>query len=186
MSFDEILKAYATLGVRPGVSLARLRWRYRSIARKWHPDPVERAERMQAVDRAYRVLLRYLVIDDGQPPLPGARRARRSIEQQLAPAEIEQVWIALETDGPVDEVAATLDPPIIVDFLVREAYPQALIIGAFLALLCAGLSIGMWLNASPTMLVTLFVLLLALLHLVVWQRRRVKQREEDALPTPWH
>lgn len=122
---DEVLRAYAILGVRPGVSLAQLRGRYRALAKRWHPDlysadpqgQAEAATRMQHINNAYRTLLRYLVVDDGKPSIAGAKAAQRPVRERLSREEIERIVTALGTDGPVDDLLSFLDSGR--DFLKR-------------------------------------------------------------------
>jgi tetratricopeptide (TPR) repeat protein len=55
-----------------------------------------------AVDAAYRTVLRYLVVDDGKPPIPGLNVTRRPVAEVLTREEIARVVTALQTNGPVD------------------------------------------------------------------------------------
>jgi hypothetical protein len=59
---DDIRRAYAVFGLRPGAPPAQVRRRYKALARQWHPDrhareprnQAEAASRMQEINAAYR------------------------------------------------------------------------------------------------------------------------------------
>lgn len=81
---DRHSRNYELLGIRPGDSWKKLRDRYKSAVRKWHPDRFTQSnsergiaeEKTKEINRAYRELqehyLRYgsLPLDDPQPATP--------------------------------------------------------------------------------------------------------------------
>jgi hypothetical protein len=182
---DEILKAHTVLAVRPGVSLTKLRRRYRALARKHHPDVVEQATRMQQIDDAYRTLLRYLVIDEAKPAIPGLKPAQRSVRPHLSREEIQKVVTALETGGPVDDLLGSLDPPLVWSFISEEFGSLALIFVLLLGGLAAVVELAEWLDVPRLVIGAIFVVAILLFHVYLWRRRVARQETKPRLPTPW-
>lgn len=107
---DEARRAYAVLGLPMGASLAQVRKRYRALVRTWHPDrfaadPQGQAEatlRMQAINAAYKKLLRRL---QSAKRAPFARRSKAQdehSERRLTREEIDAMVEAIGTEGPLD------------------------------------------------------------------------------------
>jgi hypothetical protein len=112
---DEIARAYAVLGVRPGVSLPDLRRRYKALVRQWHPDRfatdgvglAEAATTMRQINDAYRTLLGHAVAHQQQPPeTPSPASPRRG---RLSQEEVDKIVRSIGTNGPVDDLLSSFD-----------------------------------------------------------------------------
>jgi DnaJ-like protein len=108
---DERRKAYAVLGVEPGLTPIELRRRYRTLVRRWHPDrfatdPRSQAEaeaRMREINHAYQVLTEEPSAAEAspasapppsyRPPEPGARLSQEQIDRMVE---------AIGKEGPLD------------------------------------------------------------------------------------
>jgi hypothetical protein len=185
---DEILKAYEILGVQPGVSLRKLRWRYRALVRQRHLDVVERATRLQKINAAYRTALQYLVVDDAKPRIPGTRHSQLSVREQLAREEIAGIAAALQTNGPVDDLLRSLDPPIVVSFVMHyveesavHAFQLVLLIVGLIGALALAERFGVPRALSPL----IYLVGIALFAVLRWRRIRARHEREPRLPTPW-
>ncbi len=119
MSLDDPRRAYAILGVQPGVSAEALKRRYRELVRTWHPDrfasdPAGRAEaeqRLREINLAYDALSASPVpppvdapaaAESAPPPAPRQPGAR------LSRAQIDAMVAAIGTRSLVEETFASL------------------------------------------------------------------------------
>lgn len=106
---DELLRAWAVLGLKPGTRVEELRKRYRMLARQWHPDrftsdpqgQAEAALQMRALNAAYRHLLEAAV------PAPASESARAQAigvpqRGRLSREELDRLVAAIGTASPVD------------------------------------------------------------------------------------
>jgi DnaJ-class molecular chaperone len=113
---DEIARAYAVLGVRPGVSLPELRRRYKALVRQWHPDrfaadPVGQAEAattMRQINDAYRTLLGHAVAHQ-QQQAPDTKSQARPPHGRLSQEEVDKIVKSIGTNGPVDYLLSSFD-----------------------------------------------------------------------------
>ena len=171
---DEARRAYAVLGVKPGVLPAELRARYKALVKQWHPDrfaadpqgQAEATSRMRQINDAYRTLLKHLVVDEhvprggaGTPASPGTMRSRLSRE------EVDRIVSAIGTNSPVDNLLNTFD-----DKLPRHTWEH---IAALLAAgACAFCSI--WVTSSRGAGGTFMVVYL-LVRAHLWYTRMKRQ-----------
>jgi DnaJ domain len=145
---DEIRRAYAVLGVQPGVAPAQLRLRYKTLVKQWHPDhfaadPQGQAEatvKMRQINDAYRTLLKHLVVDDGvqhtpvgSPPPPP--RPSPSMRGHLSPEEIEGIVNAIGTNSPVDDLLNRFDYSSRMTFSADHTMAFAIAVVALIAMI---------------------------------------------------
>jgi hypothetical protein len=105
---DDLLRAYAVLGLKAGTSFGEVRRRYRALARRWHPDRHaddaqnlnEATERMRRYNAAYRTLERRL----GKSSQRAAdhRPAAPTPGRPLTREELDAMVESIGPDGPVD------------------------------------------------------------------------------------
>jgi len=102
---DQLARAYAVLGLRPGATDREIRSRYRELARRWHPDRFaldpqgqgEAAVQMREINDAFRQVVSSRT---GAGPGPSARAS--SSNHRLSRDEIERMVQSLGTEGPID------------------------------------------------------------------------------------
>lgn len=109
---NDVLRAYATLGLDAHASPSEIRRAYKALVKRWHPDrfatdpsgQAEAAVRMREINAAYRVLRDSFVGGAGPaaaaPPAqapPSATPGRR-----LTREEIDAMVSAIGSQGPVD------------------------------------------------------------------------------------
>ena len=78
---SDLRHAYAVLGLSPPVTEARLKRRYKSLAKRWHPDrfqadPVgqaEATENFRHINHAYEVVAAWLTIAVSSPDHSSSR-----------------------------------------------------------------------------------------------------------------
>jgi hypothetical protein len=105
MAVDPIARAYATVGLRPGVTARELKQQYKRLVRQWHPDrwandpagQAEAAGRMRVINAAYAVLQR------AQRPVP-----RFPAGRPLSKAEKDALIEAIGTESPVSTAIGML------------------------------------------------------------------------------
>jgi len=108
MTHQELTSAYAVLGLSMGVSKWRVRQRYKTLVRRWHPDRfvgdrqgVEEATRqMQAINAAYGMICSRSEIGETVPPSHPADEGR------------SRSWTRREIQEIVDGINETLRPPV--------------------------------------------------------------------------
>jgi len=118
---DPVRKAYATIGVTPGVSARELKQQYKRLVRQWHPDrwthdpvgQIDAAEKMRAINDAYSTLHRLLPRDVERQP--GAKRS-------LTKEEMDAIVQAIGTDSPVSGAIRTFFwiLPVVGAFLILQ------------------------------------------------------------------
>ena len=111
---DEVQRAYAVFGLRPGAPAGQVRRRYKALARLWHPDQysgearneTEAASRMKEINVAYRCLADHLGRQGRRPAAdaaylqgsPGGVASGGTLSDQ----ELDRLVQALGSDGPID------------------------------------------------------------------------------------
>jgi hypothetical protein len=111
---DEVRRAYAVLGLRPGAPAGQVRRRYKALARQWHPDrhsgearnEAEAASRMKAINAACRCLADHLG-SQGRRPAADAVCLQGSPREAapggtLSHQELDRLVQAIGSDGPID------------------------------------------------------------------------------------
>lgn len=112
---DDLARAWATLGLRPGSSLRQVKSRFRRLARQWHPDRYasdsrnreEAASQMRVINVAYRRVLEAAANRPAPPPhgeagggIPpkGRRLTREEIDRMIASIGTRS-WVDVAVDG---------------------------------------------------------------------------------------
>lgn len=145
---DEVRRAYAVLGVQPGVAPAQLRARYKTLVKQWHPDrfaadPQGQAEatlKMRQINDAYRTLLKHLVVDDGMHHAstgsqPAAARPDASMRGHLSREEIDGIVTAIGTNSPVDDLLSRFDYGSHLTFSAEHTTAFAIAVVAMIAMI---------------------------------------------------
>lgn len=130
---DETARAYATLGVPPGSSLAVVRKQYKALVRKWHPDrfsgdaqgQVEATLRMRAINDAFRSVAERSIhatspgrrtnTSPPDQPYTASRPSPPFGGRRLSREEIDRMVEAMKNDGPLDWILEGM-PPVEKDF----------------------------------------------------------------------
>jgi DnaJ domain len=107
---DDLTRAYAVLGLRPGVLAGEVRRRYRALARTWHPDryatdpkgQAEAAMRMRAINGAYATVTHHLRRVGARQPSESRGVPTRPRGSRLSRDEIDAMVNAIGSEGPVD------------------------------------------------------------------------------------
>jgi DnaJ domain len=170
---DDVRRAYAVFGLRPGAPPTQVRRRYKALARQWHPDrhareprnQAEAASRMQEINAAYRRLTDHLARQGPRPSASAATlegdRGDAASGRPLSREELDRMVRAIGSEGPIDWL---------LDGLGRVGGAvKVLVVGLFLAVGLSRLALRAWREGpasvfgDPTLF--LFVALLALVLL---------------------
>jgi curved DNA-binding protein CbpA len=119
---DELARAYAILGLRPGAPLGAIRSRYRALAKRWHPDryatdpqgQAEAAIEMRAITGAYSHLTAHLGVGGGDADL-----ARTATSGPLSREQVDRMVQSIGGGSPVDWFFDTL-----YQFFAYHPYPE--------------------------------------------------------------
>ena len=109
---DELGHAWAALGLKPGSTVSEVRKKYRSLAKRWHPDrhaqdpqgQAEAALQMKVLNSAYERLL-VAAAATGDPATPSAARGTAASAPQrgrLSREELDRMVAAIGRESYVD------------------------------------------------------------------------------------
>ena len=109
---NDVERAWAVLGLRPGASPADVRSQYRALTRRWHPDQYasdpsgekDAAIRMRAITSAYRCLLEAGAIH----PIDVAGEASTVSGTRLSRAEIDRLVEVVGDESPLNGALGTV------------------------------------------------------------------------------
>jgi hypothetical protein len=138
----DLRRAYSKLGLELGADRARVRQRYRDLAKRWHPDryaadprgQAEAAAQMREINDAYREVIAHVRTVAGRRAPHGAPLSRGRLSRE----EIDSYVQTLGSSGPIDTL---MDGG---RSLLRPLTP-------FVAGMCilSGLHVARWLDVSP-------------------------------------
>lgn len=159
----DLRRAYSKLGLELGADRARVRQRYRDLAKRWHPDryaadpqgQAEAAAQMREINAAYREVIAHVRTSArGGPPDARVTRGRLSRE------EIDSYVRAIGRTGPLD-------------MLMDGGRGLGFRAAGFIVMMCmlASVHAARWLDWSPD--VGLFLGLAFAVVIVVLLRRPV-------------
>jgi len=106
-TLNDLRRAWAVLGLRPGSSLEATRSAYRQLARRWHPDrfandPVGQAQasyQMAIINGAYRG-----VLEAGLWQVPSPQTGTSHVGRRLSREEIDHFVASMGSDSWVDSL----------------------------------------------------------------------------------
>jgi DnaJ domain len=112
---DNLARAYATLGLRPGCSARDLKAQYRKLIKRWHPDryatdpqgQLEAAQQMSRINQAFGLVAESMAASARPARRDAGRTAERprpSVDfgsRPLTKSEIDEIVRAIGNTNPV-------------------------------------------------------------------------------------